>query len=300
MINKSKKISISVIVAIILMLFAGVFIKNRTTPATMENKIKVTTSFYPIHFLVSEIGGDFVSVDNLTPAGSEPHDYELTAQDVIRIKKSKLLFLNGGGLEVWGEKIKKNMNNGSPKVITLGEGLMAEKDPHIWLSPKLMIKMAEKITTELVEVDLKNKEYYQTNLNTLKSKLASLDGTYLKTLEKCQRRDFITSHEAFGYLAKEYNLQQVAIAGISPEEEPSIAQLAQVANFAKENQVKYIFFESLLSPKLAETIAKEVGAQTLALNPIEGLSEEEMAQGKNYLTEMETNLGNLKKALECE
>lgn len=298
----SKKIKlISLLVGGVILVGMGfIYFRNSKDMVTMNNRIGVTTSFYPIHFLVSEIGGDFVSVDNLTPAGSEPHDYELTAQDVIKIKKSKLLFLNGGGLEVWGEKIKKNMNNGSPKVITLGEGLMAEKDPHIWLSPKLMIKMAEKITTELVEVDLKNEEYYQTNLSTLKSKLASLNGTYAKTLENCPRRDFITSHEAFSYLAEDYNLEQVSIAGISPEEEPSIAQLAQVANFAKENKIKYIFFESLVSPKLAETIAKEVGAQTLVLNPIEGLSEEEMAQGKNYLTEMEMNLGNLKKALECK
>lgn len=309
--KESKKISKSVIVVIVLILFAGVFVavKNRNTPATMDNRISVVTSFYPIYFLTTQLGGDLVNVTNLTPAGTEPHDYELTSQDIVKIKKSKLVFLNGGGLETWTEDIIKNFKLGAPTVIILGDTLIdqeinledgTKKDPHIWLSPVLAIKMAEKIAAELSRIDPQNKSYYESNLSVLKTKLVNLDSAYGVGLKNCKRKDFITSHSAFGYLARSYNLKQVSIAGLSPEEEPSSQQLAQVAEFARENDIKYIFFESLTSPKLSETIAKEVGAQTLVLNPIEGLSQAEINRGKNYLTEMEKNLENLKIALECE
>lgn len=309
--NMNKKYKkISVIIAIVLMLLVGVFvfIKNRIAPATMDNKISVTTSFYPLYFLASQIGGDLINVENLTPVGIEPHDYELTAQDMVKIKKSKLLFLNGGGLEVWSEDIKNSIKIGGPTIIVLGDDLISQKigetseaknDPHIWLSPILVIKMAEKITNNLIEIDMKNKDYYNSNLNILKTKLINLDANYKKSLSQCKKKDVVTSHNAFGYLTQAYNLNQIPIAGLSPEEEPSSQQLAQVAKFARENEIKYIFFESLLSPKLSQTIAREIGAETLVLNPIEGLTEQEINQGKNYLTEMEVNLENLKIALEC-
>lgn len=301
----------SVIIAIVLMLFAGVFVavKNRNTPATMNNRINVVTSFYPIYFLASQLGGDSVNVANLTPTGTEPHDYELTAQDIVKIKKSKLVFLNGGGLETWDKDIKENIKLDDATIIMLGDDLMSQemnlegetqRDPHIWLSPILAIRMAEKITAEFIRIDPQSKSYYESNLSVLKTKLVNLDSAYRVGLRNCQRRDFITSHSAFGYLAQTYELKQVSIAGLSPEEEPSSQQLTEVAKFARENGIKHIFFESLTSPKLSETIAREVGAQTLVLNPIEGLSQEEINQGKNYLTEMEKNLENLKIALECD
>lgn len=308
--KESKKISMSVIIAMALVLFVGVFVavKNINTPATMDNRISVVTSFYPIYFLASQLGGDLVNVANLTPAGTEPHDYELTAQDIVKIKKSELVFLNGGGLEVWGDDIAKSFKLGKPEIVILGDALInqeinsesgTKKDPHIWLSPTFAIKMAEKIATELSRIDPQNKSYYESNLSILKTKLINLDSAYEVGLKNCKRKDFITAHSAFGYLAQTYKLKQVSIAGLSPEEEPSSQQLAEVAKFARENEIRYIFFESLTSPKLSETIAKEVGAQTLVLNPIEGLSQTEINRGKNYLTEMEKNLENLKIALEC-
>ncbi len=305
----NKKYLFYIVGVAITVLLIGVFFSYRKTnkSITMNNKLEVTTSFYPNHFLARQIGGDLVEVINLTPAGSEPHDYELTSSDVINIKKSKILILNGGGLEVWEDDIRKNLNK-DVLVLTLGEDLInqkleegdaGKKDPHIWLSPALMIKMAEKVTAGLSQVDFENKSYYESNLTVLKFKLINLDAQYKKELDNCKKRNFVTAHDAFTYLAKEYNLNQVAIAGISPEEEPSIKQLVEVSKFAKDNEIKYIFFEKLVSPKLAQTVAQEIGAQTLVLNPLEGLSADDLAQGKNYLTEMEKNLENLKIALEC-
>lgn len=293
---------------LVLILFLALIVFLSKNKNGSDNRIIVTTSFYPIYFLTSQIGGDLVDVINLTPSGTEPHDYEPTARDIVRIRKSEILILNGGGLEVWGDEIKKSVKN-NLSVIVLGDELIKDelnddeggmKDPHIWLSPVLAVKMAEKITSELGKIDSKNYDYYKSNLNTLKTRLFELDNEYRLGLSNCKKKDFVTSHSAFGYLANEYNLKQLSIAGISPEEEPSSKQLAQVAQFARENEVKYIFFESLINPRLSEVVADEIGAKTLVLNPIEGLIEQDIALGKSYITEMRANLDNLKIALECD
>ena len=159
--------------------------------------------------------------------------------------------------------------------------------------------MVDRIASGYQQSDPNNKNYYQANADSLKAKLQQIDLAYRQGLSHCLTKNIITSHAAFGYLAKTYGLNQVAIAGFSPDAEPSPQQLAVIAKFAEQNQVKYIFFESLVSPKLAQTIASEIGAQTLVLNPLEGLSDQELAQGKNYLSVMQDNLSNLQTALQC-
>ena len=246
---------------------------------------------------------------NITPAGAEPHDYEPTAQDIAQIENSKLLILDGTGLEAWGKNVKQNLDPKNTVVLTVGDGLINQKvmedgqnviDPHIWLSPQLAKKITDKITQAFIQIDPPNSSYYQTNADTLKAKLDDLDIQYKQGLLNCTEKNIITSHAAFGYLATAYGLNQVPIAGLSPDAEPSPSQLADIVKFAKSNNVKYIFFESLVSPKLADTIATEVGAKTLVLNPIEGLSKDEISQGNNYLTEMQNNLTNLRTALQCK
>jgi zinc transport system substrate-binding protein len=278
-------------------------------PDGEPTKMAVVASFYPLYYLSSQIGGDKAAVYNITPAGAEPHDYEPTAQDLARIEKSRLLVLNGGGLEAWAEDISKNIDPAATAVVVAGEGLMTGQveedgqraaDPHIWLSPQLAQRMADRITQAFVQADPANGEYYQANAQVLNAKLQGLDAEYRQGLSDCASKSIITSHAAFGYLAAAYGLTQVSISGLAPEAEPSPQQLIGIAKFAKDNQVKYIFFESLVSPKLAETIANEVGAQTLVLDPLEGLSDAELAAGKDYLTEMRNNLANLKTALACK
>lgn len=283
----------------------GIF--KRSTTDTQSNKIQVTASFYPLYYFASEIGGDKAEVKNITPAGSEPHDYDPSTQDIARIESGDMLILNGS-VEAWGDKIKDNLKGTNVKIIVAGEGLLARQlteegetmqDPHIWLNPQLVKKEVQKITEGYIEIDPANSNFYKEGERQLNTKLDQLDSLYEQGLENCATRDFITSHEAFAYLADRYNLNQVAISGVSPDEEPSAQQLAEVAEFAKKNNVKYIFFETLISPKLSETIANEVGAQTLVLDPIEGLSDDDIKQGKNYFTVMEDNLKNLQTALSC-
>lgn len=278
------------------------------TPST--SRLSVVASFYPLYFFASEIGGDKSDVFTVTPAGAEPHDYEPTAQDMARMENSRLvILLNGGGLEAWGERIKSNLDPRHTLVVTAGESLATAKvvegeeetiDPHVWLSPKLAELMADKIAEGFVKADPANTSYYSERATTLKKKLANLDNLYASGLTHCEKKDIITSHAAFGYLAAAYDLNQVPITGLSPDEEPSPKELARVAAFAKANRVKYIFFESLVSPKLAQTIATEVGVQTMVLNPIEGLTISEIAAGKDYFSEMLSNLDNLKQALTCK
>ena len=272
-----------------------------------DGKLRVAASFYPLYFLADKIGGERVEAVNMTPAGAEPHDYELSPKDVALVEKSSLLILCGGNLEAWGEDVAGGRSDGS--IVYACEGLMAgtteeggviSADPHVWLSPALYSKMAEKIAISLESIDPDGTVYYRANLAALEAELSDLDSDFRDGTGNCARKEIVTSHEAFGYLAAAYGFEQVSIAGLSPDAEPSPRQLAEVAEFARANDVKYIFFESLISPELAETIAEEVGAATLVLNPLEGLSEEEAEAGRDYISEMESNLANLRLALECD
>ncbi len=306
-----KKIIITTLsVALVFGLFTITKSRLRTiqlsTPKN-SSKILVTASFYPPYFFASQIGGEKIDAITITPAGSEPHDYEPTPQDIVRIEASKLLILNGG-VEAWAQKIKDILKGMSTKVVdaadglfslTLTEGGATVTDPHVWLDPVLAQKEVATILTSLIETDPTNAAYYQKNGTDLTNNLKQLDSDYRSGLAHCRKKDIVTSHAAFGYLAKEYGLNQVAIAGLSPDQEPSPKDLVGVANLAKKNGIKYIFFEALISPKLSQTIAGEIGAQTLVLDPIEGISDDGLKQGKNYLTIMRDNLANLKIALEC-
>lgn len=304
-----NKFAISFIGISLLIISIALFLYKQQIPAQEESeKMRVTTSFYPIYFFAMQIGGDKADVSNITPAGAEPHDYELTPQDVVRIENSDLLILNGGNLEAWSAAIQRNLDKNRTKVVVAGEGLTFNQieeegeiitDPHVWLSPVLAQKMTDKIAEGLALVDASNKEYFLARAELLKAKLRDLDDSYKKGLNFCSKKDIITSHAAFGYLASAYGLTQIAITGLSPDAEPSPQQLADIVKFAKTREIKYIFFESLVSPKLSETIAREVGAQTLVLNPMEGLSNEESDQGKDYFSEMRNNLINLQLALQC-
>ncbi len=303
----NKKYIIALVIAIVAVAITAIIAIPRHAPQKTQ-KLPVVTSFYPLYFFAEQIGGDKIEATNITPAGAEPHDYEPTAQDLTRIENSKLLILNGGGLETWGERVQHNIDQKNTLIIIAGQNLATQHipengkdiaDPHIWLAPPLTILMADKIEAGLAQADPDNAAYYESNARILKSMLRDLDGAYREGLANCTQHYIVTSHAAFGYLSTAYHLNQVSITGISPDTEPSPQQLAEIAKFAKNNHIMYIFFESLASPKLSQTIATEVGAQTMALNPIEGLTEDQIASGKNYFTEMRENLANLKTALQC-
>ncbi|MFA6376866.1 MAG: metal ABC transporter substrate-binding protein, partial [Candidatus Paceibacterota bacterium] len=199
---------------------------NRATvPASSSGKIKTATSFYPVYFLAQRIGGEKAEVSNITPAGAEPHDYEPTAVEMAAIENSRIVFLNGGGLETWGNDVQKTLDPKKTIVITAGNGLTNLQkdeegetitDPHVWLDPELMQKMADAVLGGFIAADPDNKNYYENNAAKLKSELAALDEEYRQGFADCAKKEIVTSHSAFGYLAARYGLKQVSVAGLSP------------------------------------------------------------------------------------
>lgn len=303
-----KKRYLILLIILILAIFAFAIFGLQVYQKSESGKIKVSTSFYPLYFFATQVAGDKADVYNVTPAGAEPHDYEPTAQDMANLESSNMLIFNGEGLEAWADNVKQNLSS-KTLVVVAGENLATKTtiedgnemtDPHIWLSPALAKEMANKILEGFIQLDPENREYYQSNAEALILKLDNLDNEYRQGLADCKNRSIITSHSAFGYLASAYGLEQVSVAGLAPDEESSPQQLAGIVEFAKINNIKYIFSESLVSPRLSETIANEIGAQTLVLNPIEGLTSQEISRGKDYFTQMQDNLTNLKTALECQ
>jgi zinc transport system substrate-binding protein len=272
-----------------------------------SGKPVVLTSFYPLYFFASQLAGDRLEVRNLVPAGAEPHDWEPKAQDVADITKAAVLIYNGAGLEPWIDATLASAKSDKRVDIVATEGLALlppppgededlTNDPHVWLDPTLAKAVARKIADGLIRADPAGKATYEQNLATLVAKFDGLDTQFSDGLRSCDRREIITSHAAFGYLTRRYGLEQVAVEGLSPDSEPTPARIAEVTEVARERKATHIFFETLVSPKVAETIAKEIGAQTLVLDPIEGVKDEKT---QTYFTVMGDNLANLRTALGC-
>lgn len=299
------------LLAFILVSIIGVtaVVKPPQTQTDHETKLNVIATFYPLGEFASQVGKDNIALTTLIPSGTEPHEFEPKPQDVVRMQDADIILYNGAGLEPWLQKIESQNKSNKTEYMQVSEGLSllksteldAEKyDPHIWLDPVLAQKIVDKIAQSFMQKDPQNKEIYQANAQAYKNKLQELDLEFRNQLASCQSREIVTSHNAFAYLAKRYDLQVMSIAGLSPEEEPSSQKMAEITNMLKEKAIKYIFFESLVSPRLSDTIAQEIGAQTLVFNPLEGLTPEEQAQGKNYISIQKENLANLKIALECQ
>ena len=285
----------------ITLLFAGCGVQNSTILPKPSDRLSVVTSFYPLYEIAMKVGGAHVTVRNLVPAGAEPHDYEPSPKDVIAMNQAKLVLYNGAGLESWADKIIPDLEKAG--VATLNESITSEEapgtDPHTWLDPNQYIEEVRGVAKKLAEIDPPRAIKYQQNADAFINGLADLDASYKDGLKTCEMRYFVTNHAAFSYLSKRYGLEMIPIAGLSPDAEPSPKTLINLTNLIEQKGIKYILVETLVSPKVAEVLARETGAQTLVLNPLEGLTQEEMDAGKNYISIMRDNLTNLKAALQC-
>lgn len=287
------------------------FMKERSIkPLDTDSNIKVTVSFYPLAYFVKVVGGDHVSVNTLTPIGTEAHDFEPSPRDLVSLGTADIFFYNGAHYEPWIDKWSKNgfvrpreVIDMSTALIERGERLLTLKnstDPHFWLDPEVAMKEIEIIRDTLIRIDPASSDGYQENAARAKSVLQGLHARFTQSLASCVRRDMIVSHNAFSYFAKRYNLNAIAIAGISPDEEPSPRTLAGIIDQARDRGIHYIFFETMVSSLLAETVAREIGGGVLMLNPIENVTHEEVERGDDYVSLMEGNLRNLQIALECK
>lgn len=282
-----------------------------------NGKPTAVTSFYPLYFFTAAIAGDRMEVRNLVPAGAEPHDWEPRPKDTAAIKNAQVFVYNGAGFEGWvdgvldaarsKQRVDVEVTNGLQLLDTpehdehegeSGHEEETEHDPHVWLDPVLAKQIAATIAAGLIQADPDGRSVYERNLATLQDRLDTLHKTFESGLANCERREIFTSHAAFEYLAKRYGLEQIAVQGLAPDAEPTPARIAEVSRDAKARGVTHIFFETLVSPRVAETIAREVGAWTLVLDPLEGLQEDE-GKKEDYFTVMEGNLANLRTALGC-
>ncbi len=279
-----------------------------------SKKLQIVTTFYPMYYFAQKVAGSSANVELLIPNGVEPHDWEPTANDMAKIQDSDLFIYNSRYFETWTEKVFKSINDPNLKVIEASNGIKlmdaldseeednhehtSSKDPHVWLSPVLAQKEVDNIAKALEQADPKNKDKFQKNAAALNSELADLDSLYKETIDKAKKKEFVTQHAAFGYLAKQYGLTQIPIAGLSPDVEPTLGKLAELTDLTKKKNVKIIYFEELTSSKVADTLAKEIGAKTEVLNPLEGLTKKEQEKGLDYIDVMKNNLESLKLSLQ--
>jgi zinc transport system substrate-binding protein len=290
-------------------LVAAVAAACQETPAP-PSKPLVVASFYPMYEFSRQVAGDRAEVVSLVPPGVEPHDWEPSPQKLVEVQNARLLVYNGAGFEPWVDKLLHDVTGKKIIVIETTRGLdlipatapgpaAGGGDPHAWLDPVLAQSQVEAIRAGLAQGDPANKAAYDEHARAFRARLAALDAAFQAGLRDCEHRDIVVSHAAFAYLARRYRLTQVAVMGLAPESEPSPAEVAAIANLARRRKVTYIFFETLVSSRLAETLAREIGAKTLVLNPIEGLTKEEAAAGKGYVDLMEANLQSLRTGLGC-
>ncbi len=276
-----------------------------------SSKLQVVASFYPMAEFARQIGGNNIQVTQLVKPGTEPHDYDPSPQDIAAVYKANVLVYNGAGLERWADKIQSEVRSRHIVAVRASDGIQLKTadpsdidnqsptDPHVWMDPMLAIKEVSAIKNGLIAADPTHQATYTVNAERYTKQLQILDADFHSGLTTCQSHNIVTSHQAFGYLAAEYGLQATGIAGLSPDSEPSPEKLAQITDFVTQHHVGYIFFETLVSPKLAQTIARETQAQTIAFNPLEGLTDDEIAQGKNYISVQKDNLRALRTALHC-
>ena len=260
-----------------------------------SDRRSVLASFYPLEYAATRAGDGEVEVTNLTPPGVEPHDLELTPRDVARVHDADVVLYLDAGFQ---PAVDDTVEEASGEVVDLLEGLRLREavggetvsDPHVWLDPTLYASVVDRIGRVLDSPE---------RAQALELQLRALDATFRAGLRTCARRELVTSHAAFGYLAARYGLDQVPLTGVTPEAEPTPRRLEEAVRRVRETGATTIFFETLVSPRVAETVARETGARTAVLNPIEGLTREEVARGDDYFTLMRANLRALREGLGC-
>jgi zinc transport system substrate-binding protein len=295
-----------------------------------SERLDVVAAFYPLAWVAEQVGGKRVVVTNLTPAGAEPHDLELTTKQRDQIEDAALVVVMGSGFQPTVEDAAEFRDAGTLELLArlpiegagsrVAEDEHADEDdpggkddhadedepgdegldPHVWLDPELMEAVVDETVIALSKVDPKGAATYEANAEALKGELADLDDRFSTGLAECDRDLIVTSHDAFGYLAAAYGLRQEGVAGLSPDEEPNPRRLAELADLAKDKGVTTIFTEELVSPRIAQTLAREAGGlKTATLNPLEGLTPKELERGDDYVSVMDRNLKSLRRALGC-
>jgi zinc transport system substrate-binding protein len=254
-----------------------------------DGRLDVVAAFYPLAFAAERIGGDRVSVTNLTPAGAEPHDVELTPQDVAEVQRADVVLYLSQGFQ---PALERALEGARGEKVDVLEGLpvRAPGDAHVWLDPTLFARVVARVGKALDA---------PAAARALESDLRRLDDEYRAGLRSCRVHRLVTAHAAFGYLADRYHLRPISITGLEPGTEPGAKTLVDLTERIRRYHVSTVFAEKLVSPELAETLAREAGVTVAVLDPIEGLTDDEAGRGEDYFSLMRRNLAALRKALGC-
>ena len=297
----------------------------KTTSDAVSKKLNIVASFYPMYDFAKKVAGDNADVTCLVPAGTEPHDWEPSTKDMKTIQDADILVYNGAGMEHWVEDVLDGLGKESKLVaVEASQGIELRKldhededhdhesdtekehehehhhgdtDPHVWLSPVNAMVQMKNICDALSKADAAHKDVYEDNYKKAQANFETLDGEYHKQLDPLFNKTIVVSHEAFGYMCDAYGLKQMPIEGVEADAEPDAQQMKEIADFVKENNVKTIFSEELVSPKVAQAIADATGAKVRELNPLEGLTDEQLKAGEDYVSVMNNNLKELVDAL---
>ncbi|WP_034483423.1 metal ABC transporter substrate-binding protein [Actinomadura oligospora] len=272
-------------------------------------RTKVVASFYPMAWLAERIGGDTVKVETLTKPGAEPHDLELTPRQIADVQSADLTLYIKGVQPAVDDAVDKRAKHKSFDAVTAVKTLPAhdlgeeeghdhaDYDPHVWVDPGRMAAIAKGVGDHLATADPDHAADYRTRTDALVKQISALDTAFQDGLKTCKRRTIVTSHAAFGYLADHYGLTQVPIAGVDPNAEPSPKRLAQLTDQVRSSGATTVFTETLVSPKVADALAREAGGvKTAVLDPVEGVKP---GSSDDYLSILRHDLDILRPALEC-
>ncbi len=277
-----------------------------------DGRLRVITAFYPLQYAAERVSGGHADITSLTQPGAEPHDVELRPKDVARLNDADLVVYLRGFQPALDDSIAQVAESdvldvgAIPGVLDRGgtddehadhTHDTAGTDPHFWLDPLRLATVGDELAERLARLDPEHAAAYRRHAKELRDDLEALDDDYAAGLASCASRVLVTSHESFGYLARRYDLEQIGVEGLVPDQEPSPAQISEVARFVREHGVSTIYHETLVSPRIAETVAAETGARVAVLDPLEGLTPD--SPGGDYLTVMRANLRTLRKGQSC-
>ncbi|GMB09883.1 metal ABC transporter substrate-binding protein [Thermolongibacillus altinsuensis] len=327
------KALLSVVLAGTLTLFGCNKQEETTNSQKNENTLTIYTTVYPLQDFAEKIGGEHVNVQSIYPPGADAHTFEPTTKTMQQLADADAFIYIGQGMEGFVDRVTKTLTNENVKLVEATKGIElidsthddhahedeathdehahedetandehehnhGDKDPHVWLDPIYAIEMAETIKNTLSELKPEAKDEFEQNFAALKSELEALDAQFKELVANAKRKEILVAHAAYGYWEKRYGIEQISVTGLSPTNEPSQKQLANIIKTAKKHNIRYIFFEQSVTPKIAEVVKNEIGAEPLRLHNLESLTEEDVKEKKDYITIMKENVENLRKALQ--
>ncbi|WP_243291128.1 zinc ABC transporter substrate-binding protein [Bacillus sp. FJAT-47783] len=324
----------SLFLPIMFIVIAGLIgCSSDSTSTDTEDSIQIYTTIFPLEDFTKKIGGDHVSVKSVYPPSADAHTYEPSTKQMVELAEADLFIYTGIGLEGFAEKAHETLEAENVPILKAGEGISLQKsthdhehegehaeenahdhehgeedkddhahdvDPHIWLDPILAEQLAENIKNKLVELKPEAAEEFENNFKELQNQFHDLDTEMKEVIHQAEQKEIVVSHAAYGYWEKRYGLKQISISGLSPTEEPSQKELANIIELAKEHNIQYVIFEQNVSNKVADIVQRELHAKTLTFHNLESITEEQYNSGEDYFSLMNENIETLRTALEAK